>query len=344
AILRWPSDGEDAFSEQFEAFLKLLLQILRAQAAPALKEKIFAYLIDLCFTPTFLEKELSSELIGYGCSDHSSMAERQQILDQLDIALTGIQLSKRIQLHLLVNKMQLLELLGRSEEQEALIEEYITEPNVLLHAIDKALRQEQYSQVQALVARGLADYNNFEIQRALHEALLVVASREKDKKEIARIAEWLFLHSYQLEYFRQYKETFRKTSWPKAWKKLLQQVEAQPFSMEKRDGLSDLYKEEEQPQALYDYISRIRSLDLLIRHGRYLLNWDREKVEDLHLELLQHYINSHIGRLSSQRARRLIQHLHEIAAPKLAARLVSYLRKEHGERDSLMDELAVFVG
>lgn len=342
SILRWPSDKEVDFPAIFRRFIRQLLQIQLSAVAPALKVKIFDYLLDLCFTPTLLEKGLSDDLIQFAIEKDLSSTQRQQILERIDILLASTQLEKKYHLQLLVNKLRLLELEGRSEEQEALIKKHLNEPNVLLHAIDRSLRNQQYSQVQKLAERGLNDYRNTEILAALREALLSVALHLKDKKETAHQALWLFLHHYQIDYFRQYKSTFRKSSWPKAFQKLLTTLDERPFSLAKRDMHSDVFVEEQKPTALYEYIHKIRSMDLLLRHGQYLFQWDEKKTNELYTELLENYISNHIGRQTSQKVRRLIQHLHEINQAKVAARLVAFLRQEYGERDSLMDELAVF--
>ena len=76
---------------------------------------------------------------------------------------------------------------------------------------------------------------------------------------------------------------------------------------------------------------------------RIKLNQDDEAIFDIYQQILNQYLNNHLGRTPSVKIRTVIAHLHEHEKHEVASQLVQAFRDQYAERHSLMEELAWFV-
>ena len=122
----------------------------------------------------------------------------------------------------------------------------------------------------------------------------------------------------------------------------LEKLERQPYSLLKRDAIARILFEESRFDALSQYILRLQSLDLLQHYGHSWPTERMEEVESLYMEILQAYLNNHLGRKPSQRVREVLEQLFEVGMTEMAERLLTRFRSDFSGRQSLMEELEVF--
>ncbi|MFK8105452.1 MAG: hypothetical protein AB8G15_23265, partial [Saprospiraceae bacterium] len=110
----------------------------------------------------------------------------------------------------------------------------------------------------------------------------------------------------------------------------------------RRDALAALFYLEKRPQDLMAYVQKIRSIDLLQRYDQFLIQYDKTACYSLYENLLDHYLEFHLGRKTAVKMRGVFHHLEKINATDLKRKLLKKYRKTYRERHSLIEELADF--
>ena len=105
--------------------------------------------------------------------------------------------------------------------------------------------------------------------------------------------------------------------------------------------IAKIFATEKMFEALFNYISNIRSLELLQKYDQLLFDFDTKKTNKLYTKLVRSFLRSHIGRQTSVKVRAIITHLERLEHKKLASELVQLCREDFAERNSLMEELSL---
>ncbi|MEM8909461.1 MAG: hypothetical protein AAGD05_16560, partial [Bacteroidota bacterium] len=301
------AEDKNDFNRVIQYSLTLLKKLTHAPLAPQLKENIWTYLCQEAFAP-------SSRLAGYDqhflsilltfSNNNKQWSEQATLL--VDEALSERDLNQNVQIHLLLAKMTLLDRSKKKEAFNALIQQNLSNPEVLQLALQKADENGEHERKKQLAELG---YQHFVDDRPFfEEALLEVALATNDQGAIQQWAVKRFLDIYDFRYIELLKTNFPKY-WPSIRTDLIQALKQQVFSIEQRDALARLLAVEELQEQLFQYLSSIRSLDLLPQYDQLLKPNYEAGIQQLYVELTTAYLNTHLGRQPSIRIRKLLEHL-----------------------------------
>ena len=242
---------------------------------------------------------------------------------------------------LMLIELSALERAGRPEEARQLMESNLTQPDVLLYAIQQAIAKGQIPRVKALAITGLRFELPPEVKARLEEMMLQLAEQDEEPEEVNRYALLRFLDTQHFAYLEKARQA-AGPGWPQQVEEVLAHFQEQPYAPSRRNTIARILAEEGLHGRLMSYAEQVQSLDLLQEFAPYLISDHRERLLELYRQLLTDFLRNHLGRKTSQRIREALQRLHEIGAGNMAVLLVEEFRSQYPERHSLMEELALF--
>lgn len=332
----------EKYVELIEKAFQLLRTLLKANLAPAMREDIWLFCLEECKKTTYYLSDFVSLLLDILLGIAKNSTKRTQLIEVIDKHIETHSISGQRKAALLIYKLTLLEKEGKKKQAEAVVLENLTEPTLLIYVAEKSLEVDNFKRARYLVEKGLQTDMTKRTRAKLESLLLIIAKKEGNISEVITYSRKLFLYKKDISNYLTLKEVIKVGEWSPFLKTLLSELENQPFSMEKRDVIAEIYAKEEDELGLLEYIESIRSLDLLQRYDVLLLKKNKKKVADLYLSILDSFIKHHLGRQSSERIRLAILHLYKIKADSIANRIVKNFRMNYPERFTLIEELARF--
>lgn len=333
------AEDKTGFQQMLHRNFSLLKKLIQGQLAPQLKEKIWEYICVEAFTPmsrlTGFDQQFLDILLFYS---RKNPVWSQQAIVLVDIALTEFSLNENSRIHLLLAKMNLLD---RSKEKEAfnqLIHENLGNRKVLRLALTKAKETGDLKRCKQLAEYGLNNQEETTDHAFFEETLLNVAVAKKSKGAIKKWSFSRFLQIYDFKYVDILKTHFPE-KWPSIRTELVTKLQKQVFTIEQRDAYAKILADEGLHDQLLDYLSTIRSLDLLPQYDQLLDESYQPQIQTLYKDLLTDYLNTHLGRQPSVKVKQLLWHLQNSGKKRFMDRLVRYFQKQFSDRRSLMEEL-----
>lgn len=325
---------EETLREGFEHFRQLLL----LNPAPELLQSIWEF--GLRESKKFIYRQSSLQLDYFhllaGLSP--TLGKTSELLEHLRLRNQEMDSRDPNRPRLLILTHKLLVQVGDVRQLEEHLLDHLQEPSFILYAVEEALATGHWKKARFLAEKGLEHAFSPDQKGKLEEHLFQLAMRENDAEAILYFGTARFLQSKSPAYLEPLRKQAGK-QWPERVDFLLDQLERQPFSQLKRDAIAHLLYEEDRFDGLYDYITRLQSLDLLQQYGHSWPSGRAEQAESLYLDMLKAYLANHLGRKPSQRVREFIEHLLEVGKEDLADRLLQYFKATFSERQSLMEEL-----
>ncbi|MFK8008152.1 MAG: hypothetical protein AB8H03_17475 [Saprospiraceae bacterium] len=330
---------EDRILELLNAAFSFLKNLIKKDLPPELKREIWQF----CF-----EKFDGREHKKYGTNSHflafllDLTTEKEYaaiLLEKIENELTNT-FDKKKKGVLLLFKMKLVERFEKTS-LSAFIEANLEESEVLLAAIKNSVSQKKYEDAQQLALKGLDMQKNVTVKNELDDILLNIALKTQQKQDITVYARKRFLVTYEFHFYHILKNTVSK-GWKKEVKNLLDLMEKQPFSPQKKNTFAELFAQEKMYKKLIEFIKKNRSLDLLEKYDIQLIDDFKKEIFELYEELLDGYLRNHLGRQTSTKIRDIFYHLKNIGATKLVYKLAKQYREEYPERHTLMEELNMF--
>ena len=185
-----------------------------------LKEKIYS----------FLEKELKDpDYFGYGDIGYDlfgTYADLALLFHKHDafLAFTEAQLSRLTgpydeyaKTFFLLQKINFLNLIGRTTEAEAVIQQHMGLSDIRKGVVEKAIEKKDYAQAKKLIAEGIAiaeSENYAGTVDSWQKTLLRIAELENDIPTIRHYARHFALSRwFEKEYYNQWKATYTQAAW-----------------------------------------------------------------------------------------------------------------------------------
>lgn len=330
---------EDRILDLLNTAFSFLKNLIKKDLPPELKREIWQF----CF-----EKFDGREHKKYGTNTHflsflleltTEKKDADSLLEKINIELTNT-FDKKKKGVLLLFKMKLVEQFEKTS-LAAFIEENLEESDVLLAAIKNAVNQQNYTDAKQLALKGLEMQKNVTVRNELDDVLLNIALKTQQIQDITIYARKRFLVTYEFHFYQILKNTISK-GWKKEVKNILNLIEEQPFSPQKKNTFAKIFAEEKMYKELIEFIKKNRSLDLLEKYDVELIDGFKQDIFDLYEDLLNGYLRNHLGRQTSVKIRDTFYHLKNIGAKKLVYKLAKQYRKEYPERHTLMEELGMF--
>lgn len=265
----------------------------------------------------------------------------EQLVGHIDDQIDRYKKEGREFSKLILVKVQVLDKAGKRKAIKALVTKNLANPSVLFYAIEQYRKRKDYKRANQLAINGLKAAEDKTVIGQLEDTLLQIAEEQGDRETILDFAERRMLATLDPIYFFKLKEYYQG-NWSVKVSALIQAIQRLPYTIEKRDIIAFIYKEEAQLEALMAYLQKVASIDLLKEFGPYLIKVYRKETFNLYQNLLNLYLRNHLGRKPSLKIRAVIVKLLQEGETKLAEALVEEFRIAYPERHSLIEELEVF--
>jgi hypothetical protein len=327
----------DNITEAFDAFNK----IAQLNRAPALREAIWNYCLEESDKIIYRASNVDHYFFKILLQLSESKEDGEILIQALEHQIAKYKKEQRPLSTILLTQINVLEKMGSKKDVKQLINDNLDQPDVLFFAIHQSLQKKDWKKAKLLAKEGMKMKSLKDERFKLEQILLQISRNEGNSKAIAKYARSIFLRTMEIGSYRLLKENFDQ-DWTEEYKKLVQQITALPFSERRRDIIASMHLEENDQNALLEYLQKTGSIDLLIGFDTSLFPEYKEELKELYQRLLTGYLKNHLGRKTSQRIRDCMQHLKEIGQDRLAEELVENFRSEYPERHTLMEELAYF--
>ncbi len=338
-LLKWMEGSKKDMILLINTCLNSFKSLIDADIAPQLRTLIWNFAFDQSRKSFYRNNKLEDSIYDLLLAYANTSEKNQQIIAAIDDDLKSKTATEN--LNLLLIKMSLLEKEKRMEEFQLLIKENLSNPNLLLVAVQKSLKSQQLSYAKHLAKHGASISTEQEHLYRFKVSLLEIAKLQKKQSDIIKYANECFLLGFELEYLLLLKQEVK--DWKSTKEILISQIQTLPFSLAKRDVLAAIFELEKDYPALLNYVSSTRSVDLLNKYSTILLDFDNEKTSVAYINILSEYLQNHIGRQAAVKVRTMLERLQINKEHKLVEKLLLHFRKEFSERHSLMEELNELV-
>jgi hypothetical protein len=316
----------------------MLDQLLLLKPAPALQQGIWNFALAESRKFIFRKTDFQLSYFSLLARMAPELGKTEELLAFFEEQQKLLETSDPNRTPLLILTHQLLGINGDTTRMQTHLLDHLDEPAFILHVVEEELAGGHWKKARFLAEKGLETSSDPKQSGKLEEHLLQLALREKDREAILHLASARFLETKETHYAAHLK-AFAGNAWPELANDLLAKLEQQTWSIAKRDAIAQLLFLDQRFDELFQYISRLQSLDLLSTYGP---NWPAENAAQagqLYLEVIKSYLGNHLGRKPSQRVRELLERLHEEGPAGLAESLLAQFKNEFSGRQSLMDEL-----
>lgn len=332
---------EPLLNPPLEKTFKLLLQLIQARIPPALKERIWDFLIEefpkIAYRNYGLDEWFHPILIRLAKEEEQEVL----LLETSELMLEQYRLEDRP----LAKALYFHYLLWEKKYSRKAIEQFLThilqdtrEQSDLIHY---CIKQKDYKRAEYLAKASMKLSKTQSDKINGKTFLLKLAELQQDKKKTIKLAKELFLVSKDLSYFRKIKQATGE-EWPAVRTQVIEQLEKKASQADTQALLPQIFGEEGLHDKLLEFLIDHPSLDLLVNFDKYLLPDQEKRLKPIYVAEVQLYLDAHLGRISSTKIRSIIQHLHSLGAHGIGNELVQVIRKDYAERPSLMDELSLF--
>lgn len=340
-ILGKVQSDEALLNPPLEKVLKLLLQLIQASIPPALKERIWEFLIEeyvkIAYRNHGLDVFFHPILIRLAAEDEQEVL----LLETSELMLDHYRTEDRP----LAKALYFHYLLWEKKYGKKAIRQFLThilqESSERSELIHYCIRQKDYKRAEQFARASLKVAETVTEKVKGKTFLLRLAELQQNNKKTIKLAQDLLLTSKELGYFRKIKQAAGE-GWLDIRAGVIQKLKKQSTQSDHHKLLPHIYGEEGMQKELLAYITQHPSLDLLVNFDRYLLPAYEKQLKSVYVAEVQLYLNAHLGRISSTKIRAIIQHLHALGAHSIGNELVQVIRKDYAERPSLMDELSLF--
>lgn len=331
--------GKDKrLQDELSRAFSLLDQLLRLKPAPALQQGIWDFALAESRKFIFRKSDFQLKYFQLLARMATGLGKTEELLAFFEEQQKLLEVSDPNRTPLLILTHQLLSESGDTTRAQAHLLDHLGEPAFILYVVEEELAGGHWKKARFLAEKGLEISSDNKQSAKLEEHLLDLALREKDREAIIHLASARFLETKEIRYATHLK-AYAGSAWPELATDLLAKLERQTWSIGKRDAIAQLLFLDKRFDDLFQYISRLQSLDLLSAYGP---SWPAEQAEQagqLYLEVIKSYLGNHLGRKPSQRVRELLERLREEGPAGLAESLLAQFKNEFSSRQSLMEEL-----
>ena len=340
-LLRKTQYLQEELRQQVRAAFEVLRQVLSDSPPPSLREAIWEYGFMEGTRIIYRSNQVDQYFFRLLLFMADNPKKKEQLLELLEDQITRYYFEKRDIAPVLLQKLTLLEKLGKTEELQEFIQRHITNEEIIYFSVKQAMQGRDFKHAKMLAQTALDNNVSKNIAAEMEEALLQIAQEENDVENLQLYAQRRLLATWNVKYYQLLKQTFPE-NWQAESGKILAAVKKLPYSTAKQRLLAAIYQEEEHYPALLEHLQQAKSLDLAREFGLELIRYDAELAFQLYNDLFYHYLKNHVGRKPSEKIRLIIHQLYEKNQEELAENLIENLRTEFPERHSLMEELELF--
>lgn len=340
-ILGKIQSDEALLNPPLEKVFKLLLQLIQARIPPALRDRIWEFLMEEFPKIAYRNHDLDIWFHPILIRLTDEPEQEVQLLEASELMLEQYRLEERPLSQALYFHYLLWEKKYGKKAGQRFLEHMAENQREQADLIYYCIKQKDYKRATQFAKTSLKIASSPSEKVRAKTFLLKVAELQKDDKKTIKLAKDLFLASKDLSYFRKTRQAAGE-EWPNIREEIIKQLEKQLSQPDTQTLLPKIFGEEELHDELLSFITKHPSLDLLINFDKYLLPEHEKRLKPIYVAEVQLYLDAHLGRISSTKIRSIIQHLHSLGAHGIGNELVQVIRKDYAERPSLMEELSLF--
>ena len=295
-------------------------------------------------------KEASS-LSNYGLCDVDDLMMQLNLLLQtpedalkmLD-ALIAEHESSYDQFQYVIQKMELLQGMGKENEAWALAYKYIHLPQVRMRVVENLKSEKRYVEALQMLDDGIRlQEKQKEDYRIIDEWLLEKLSIYEvlnDTDAVIATSRMLFIHQYgSMEYYHKLKLLVPSSRWKPFLFEMIGEVKWPSWS-----GciLPDIYMEEDEHEKLYHWISTLADCKMneILKYGLHLPESYHASLLELFAKDIRAYAEKKIGRNYYVEVAEKLHRVKKLKGGSDAVRmLVAEFKKKYSRRPAMMDEL-----
>ncbi len=339
-VFRKTEDSKGEIKANVEHSFEMLRILLDSeQLPPSFREEIRSYLLESCNRVQYDIYSYFKLWYQLLLQFENTEKDWKTLLQKIDEKLVQRGLADGSIAFLINLKSQILQKIGLGAQADELMRSNMENPEVLVLAIGQALQQGKIKQAAELLEAAKGKRYTRKVTLELEKYQLQVALEGGNISEILDLSQSLLLKTHELQYYGILKQNCPKKDWEKVYQQLTDTLTNQPFSMEIRQVLPQLFASEEDWEGLLKYIKSIRSLALLQEFDKELMQHDKPQVLELYELMVTNFVRFHLGRDNASKVRDMLFHLKNIGASKLSNKLLKHIRAEYPKRKTLMDEL-----
>lgn len=336
-VLNKSGDGkEDLFEELLET-LKLIHKLAEQPTAPELKNALWNFFLEESSRLVYRNHGLDIaffQILGLlNDEEEKTLQVCRRILDQLQ----SYEEENR-EIHPLI--FQYLSLTSSGLHHTLLRHSY-GRVEEIIPAIELALLSRMPETAKILLEFSLTLSISPLIKQSLQDLHLEIARQIKDKNLEVRLLIQKISDTYDIQDYHHIKSLEKEgVVWDPA--ALIQTLKKDASTEEQYDCVATILAEEGRLDALLDWVTESKSVEVLLNHDHHLLPKYQEQLVNLYKNWLSDFLDAHIGPVPARKIGRIINHFKSIQADELVHQLINYLKTHYPKRHTLMEELAIY--
>lgn len=342
------SDDNLDLSFSCESAGDLLLEVVQHPgASQALKENILSEATQISKFSTYQEYELydMDELVQQLMLSVQSKEEALLSVNHL--------IKERTEhgdlYKLVLRKIEILRELGKKEEIEATLSEYLYLPEIRRQEVAALLDAKCYEKAIRMLNEGIviAEKEGMSgILKEWQEQLLSIYEEIHDVAKVIEMCRLLFIHTNgSVDYYHKLKSLISSTNWKEYLNALMQETTFYDY-WGSGNNKAEIYVEEKDYDKLFSFLSALeyRRLDALLHYASHLNASHSSQIFSLFTDDLRTYAEKNMGRNHYEYIARVLRGMRKLDGGKeVVKQLVEEFRVLYKRRPAMMQELGEFV-
>ncbi|MCB0631813.1 MAG: SWIM zinc finger family protein [Saprospiraceae bacterium] len=338
-ILNKVDNGRDKLEVYLHQSFTLLNKVAIADIPPALKRRLWDYALEESGKLFYRNQSMDVaffKLLFRLALDEQQKAELLKLLEEhLELKTT----QPRSEEELLLIKLRLLEQAGDEDHLNRFFKQNIRNRSLLKKAVQYARNQKDWAAANHWIALALEQESTGEELQEWQKIALEIAQDSGNEQAILPLAMDLFVESGQARYFDLALE--RSEDSTKLSDEALQRLVLQVRRPLRQEAIATVLSRTNRLDELFRFLEQANSLSLLQNYDHHWRQHDQDKLFPVYRKLVMNYLKDHLGRVTSQKIKNVIDFLYQTGRSGMAERLVEEMRDTYPERHSLMEELDI---
>lgn len=338
-ILNKVDNGREKLDVFLQQAFTLLSKVAKADAPPTLKRKLWRYALEesgkLFYRNQSLDVPFYRLLFRLAVDEQQKEELLKLVEEHLEMKTTQLKSEDE----LLLVKLRLLEQLGDQDRLHRFFQKHTRNRSLLKKAVQHARKHGDWAAANHWVQLALEQENTAEEDREWKIIALELAQDSGNDEAILPLAMDLFVESGQARYFdlalAQSEDSTQVSD------EALQRLVLQAPRPLRQEAIATVLSRTNRLEELFRFLEQANSLSLLQNYDHHWQEHNQEKLFPVYRKLVMNYLKDHLGRITSQKIKNVIDFLYQTGRSGMAERLVEEMRDTYPERHSLMEELDI---
>lgn len=265
------------------------------------------------------------------------------------MAIDGLMAQRGVNHHYVEWKVELLRQLNRHAEAENTLKANLHLPEIRMAEVERAINEQRYDEAIELAEEGYKATKGqfvwgFSESKWLEKILQVYGLKGDKQGEADTLRRLFIVHGGSIDYYHQLKDRIPKSEWYTYLAAMLGETHISE-SFYDHNVKADIYVEEGDMQALFGYLSSLRSsrLDALCKYAYHLKDLYSDQLTGMYVAEIREYAAKNMGRDHYRRMANAMREMQKLKdGHESARRLADELRSKYSNRRAMKEELKEF--